>query len=64
MMIETKQPMHLKDYLKVAEHVEAQIQILFIRAAAGDRRFFTDCGGLGTEIRTNSNESTWKLLPS
>jgi hypothetical protein len=56
MMIETKQPMHLKEYLKVTKH-EAQIQILFIRAAAGDGCFFTGCGWLGTEIKTNRNKS-------
>jgi hypothetical protein len=64
MMIETKRPMHLKDYLKVVEHVEAQIKKFFIRAAAGDGRFFTGCGGLGTEITTDSNESIWKVFPS
>jgi hypothetical protein len=63
MMIETKQPMHLKDYLKVTKH-EAQIKKLFIRVAAGDGRFFTGCSGLGTEIRTNSNKSIWMALPS
>lgn len=55
-MIETKQPMHPKDYLKVTKH-EAQIKIFAIRAAAGDGRFFNGCGWLGTEIKTNSYES-------
>jgi hypothetical protein len=55
-MIETKQPVHLKDYLQVTKH-EAQIQIFFIRAAEGDHRFFAGCGWLGTEMKTNSSES-------
>jgi hypothetical protein len=58
-----KAAVHLKDYLKVTKH-EAQIQIFFIRAAAGDRRFFTGCGWLGTEMKTNSNKSIWMALPS
>jgi len=56
MMIGTKQPMHLKDYLRVTKH-EAKIQIFFIRAAAGGCHFFNGCGWLGTEIKTNSYES-------
>jgi hypothetical protein len=63
-MIGTKQPMHLKDYLKAVKHVEAKIQIFFIRAAEGDRRFINGCGWLGTEMKTNSNKSIWMALPS
>lgn len=51
MMIGTKQPMHLKDYLKVVKHVEAQIQEFIIRTATGDCCFFAGCDKLGTKIK-------------